>query len=519
MVLTLSLMLALFGCGRKEDTLFSGGTGTAEDPYRISTAEDLRQLSSLTQETESAYGYQKAHFAMTADIDLDNKSFDTIFPYVSFKGVFEGNGHTITGLKINYKKPLVGDATGSHGLFGIGREAVIRNLTISASTLSADVDSGEVGAIMGSAGKCTIENCHVTDSVTITSRYHAGGIAGTADRGTITGCTNGAAVTATGPVSTAGGIAAHSSSLVTDCRNTGAITAESDAGGIAAVQNASITNCENTGAVLAKKNNAAGIAGDFGDGALNSRENDETVAMTGCVNTGSVTSEKGDAAGIAARTSTGSIRGCENTGAVSGGNMAGGIVAVFLKSAFGDAASRFAVEDCVNSGPVETKMQTDLGYVGGICGWINASVAQVQILGCENTGAVNGLHFAGGVLGGFQGIRLEIADCRNTGNVNGFESCGGMVAYAAPTGEELCEVTITGCTNTGDLYAGLTSGFAGILKEVYAGGMVGKTSHLETQQEVQLTIDGCESTGALEGEGDPAHVHTDPLYPPQAFAE
>jgi hypothetical protein len=88
---------------------YSGGSGTAEDPYQISTAEDLMRLG------DSPEDYDK-HFILTADIDLDpnlpgRKVFDkaVIAPHLNpddswpfegtpFSGTFEGNNHTYDGV-------------------------------------------------------------------------------------------------------------------------------------------------------------------------------------------------------------------------------------------------------------------------------------------------------------------------------------------------------------------------------------------------------------------------------------
>jgi hypothetical protein len=98
---------------------YSGGSGTAQDPYQIATAADLIALG------ETPADYDK-HFVLTADIDLDpalpgRKVFDRAiiapdtqatdwFQGTAFTGVFDGNGHTISHLTIK--------GNGRLGLFG-----------------------------------------------------------------------------------------------------------------------------------------------------------------------------------------------------------------------------------------------------------------------------------------------------------------------------------------------------------------------------------------------------------------
>src|SRR3972149_3361954 len=113
---------------------YSGGSGTAGDPYQIATAADLIALG------ETPGDYDK-HFILTADIDLDpnlpgRKVFDkaviapasstNTYPYVQgtpFTDVFDGNGHTISHLRIK---------GGSYpGLFGqLASGAEVRDLGV-----------------------------------------------------------------------------------------------------------------------------------------------------------------------------------------------------------------------------------------------------------------------------------------------------------------------------------------------------------------------------------------------------
>ena len=84
---------------------FSGGSGTAENPWRIGTAAQLNNVRN----------HLKAHFILAADIDMSKyESWEPIGkfagtaedpdmpdPSVAFTGTFNGGGHTISNLKIN----------------------------------------------------------------------------------------------------------------------------------------------------------------------------------------------------------------------------------------------------------------------------------------------------------------------------------------------------------------------------------------------------------------------------------
>lgn len=63
------LLLSVCCLALAEESPFAGGTGTAEDPWQIATAEQLLALSAAVNDG-SANGYPGQFFALTADIDL-----------------------------------------------------------------------------------------------------------------------------------------------------------------------------------------------------------------------------------------------------------------------------------------------------------------------------------------------------------------------------------------------------------------------------------------------------------------
>ena len=87
---------------------YSGGSGTAGDPYRIGSDANLLQLAA------DANDYNK-HFVLIADINLASYNFTTAviapdtnnsasgFQGVQFSGIFDGNGYTISNLILQRK--------------------------------------------------------------------------------------------------------------------------------------------------------------------------------------------------------------------------------------------------------------------------------------------------------------------------------------------------------------------------------------------------------------------------------
>lgn len=159
---------------RAEGT-FSGGTGSEEDPYLISTADDVQLLSS---NVKSGDMYEGKHFKMTNDIDMS--SVANFLPIgnniessnvTAFCGVFDGNNNTIRGINCKYE----GVNSIGVAMFGVTMQATIKNLYIDDCSFSADAIVAPVVAVaMGT----TVKNCHVGSNVVVDAAkmFNAGGL-------------------------------------------------------------------------------------------------------------------------------------------------------------------------------------------------------------------------------------------------------------------------------------------------------------------------------------------------------
>ena len=79
-------------------SVFAGGTGTREDPYKIATLEELKAFRDSVNDGES---YQGMYIMLTADIDLGNEEWTPIGTEGKpFRGTFDGSGNTISNLYI-----------------------------------------------------------------------------------------------------------------------------------------------------------------------------------------------------------------------------------------------------------------------------------------------------------------------------------------------------------------------------------------------------------------------------------
>ena len=126
------------------------GTGTAEDPYKISSADDLKAFAEIVNS-----GKTDACAELTDDIDLDCNDTNPWTPIgghiFAYTGTFNGNGHTIDGLYCS-------DSDGCVGLFGyVGDGGTVKNFTV-IGTVSGATAGGVCGWNTG-----TITNCYWLD--------------------------------------------------------------------------------------------------------------------------------------------------------------------------------------------------------------------------------------------------------------------------------------------------------------------------------------------------------------------
>lgn len=137
------------------DRKYSGGTGTAADPYLIANEADLRELSASTAD-------YSAHFKQTADIKMGAEAFTPIGQEMNrFKGTYDGSGFVIDGLS-NINPSSINEVS----LFGDVENAVLKNMGI--TSLNINTDKGFSGIVTRSFG-LTMSNCYVTGNVSSTA--------------------------------------------------------------------------------------------------------------------------------------------------------------------------------------------------------------------------------------------------------------------------------------------------------------------------------------------------------------
>ena len=232
-----------------------------------------------------------------------------------YKGVFDGNDHTISGLNIT-NATYVSDGYGSFtGFFGVITDATVRNVTF----VNPSVTNGSAAILAGYAENSTIENCHVR-KVTVIGKSEA-------KRG----------------VHNAGGLVAHADDGVSilNCTVTGKITAQT------------ITF---TGNVTGQSGPVGGIVGKATG----------TITISGCHFNGSLTTEgisNSHAGGIVGdmQSGSGSIEGCTANVTVNSKHYNGGIT--------GYVRTTVTIDGCASSGTLTCDQ-----YCGGLVGYYPANI-------------------------------------------------------------------------------------------------------------------------------------------------
>ena len=231
------------------------GEGTAENPYLISTTDELIALvETINNETtadEDGHAENRYNIELSNDIDITGIEWQPIgcvsgSRNVFFNGVFNGNGHAIKGLTIK-RENVNADANKYVGLFSrVGSKTQIKNLTLESPSITG---FQSVDALTRSANGGTVENCHIRNAQ-ISGTNKIGGLIGNLAFPTL------------------------------------------EPGETRAI-GTTVTNCSVTGNLEATSNTVGGI---IGDGSYSIPE--PLTSITACWFDGNITSAKGNIGGI-----------------------------------------------------------------------------------------------------------------------------------------------------------------------------------------------------------------------------
>ena len=385
------------------------GSGTEEDPYKVDSASDLAYFAYKTQILgEQCYD----HIVLTRDIDLAGYDWmpigtgrnvvSGVQPY--FRGIFDGQGHSISNLNINVEGY---QELNEYGLFGlIDVDAVLKNFTI----LSGEVNgSAKVGGAVGWLWSASVEN--VINYANINGSSYVGGIVGNY----------------------------HSweGNFVRECQNYGTITGTNYTAGIvgggddsSGMQN--IVDCVNYGTIKGASF-TGGIVGNI-----------VKVKMSGCVNYGSISGQD-RVGGIAGRVNNNSVVSeLVNYGDVTGWTHVAGIL--------GGAAYADSATSCFNLGNIKGE-----SHIGGVIGYVYDGIT---LTNSANFGNITGTNTEVGGLIGLVESSSAGAVIRNNGSEGSLVGTGATnvgTLIGRITGSNVVENNYANMTTTSNTFIGAGS--------------------------------------------------------------
>ena len=358
-IITLVIVAALTGCGSSVGPFMEWDGVTTdtswyddgETDFSITTAAALAGLAELANGGNNFSGK-----TITQKVNIDLKGHDwtsigiTTDDTTWFKGVYNGNGKTISNLAIISDQDYINYV----GLFGfIDFGGTVENLKLVAVNINLTGDSYCAGGVAGD-NYGTIKNCSVSGFV---KTYNtAGGVAGY-NEGTIQYCYSTCTVEGTLSV---GGVVGTNIGTVQYCYATGAVSGIISVGGVAGENSGEIKNCYAT----------ATVSGETAIGGL-SGNNVFGGTVRNCYATGDVTGSE-HTGGVVGYNDQSTIQNCYATGNVEGDLSTGGVV--------GSAYGNDTIENCV----ALNNSITGSTYVSRVIGHRNTSSSLDNNYGSED---------------------------------------------------------------------------------------------------------------------------------------
>ena len=314
--------------------------GGADTPFQIAGAAQLAELAQYVNAGDATF--VSAHYVLTDDVNLSAYGNWTPIGTINqpFAGVFDGQNHVVTGLKIDRSQGVY------QGLFGYvsgtddAHKAQIKNVAVRDAQIRAWT---EVGAVVGRYGQFTqgfvepLENCAMIG-------------------GTIQGTSG-----SMGQSSCVGGIVGRACGEIQRCYATGNIIGADNAidyGGIVGESFKTVNACYWTGRLSA----LGSYADDFGGIAGTARG-----AVTNCYTTGDITGSLDNAGtlGSIVGCAMDRVTNCYATGSVKGWRAIGGIAG----QAYGDTYAHATISGCMAlNTSVESNPFYSIGRVAGLTG-------------------------------------------------------------------------------------------------------------------------------------------------------
>ena len=361
-----------------------------------------------------------------------------------FKGIFDGNGFSVSNLKINRPDENY------QGFFGITNGATIKNVTLDNVEVTGKNYTG--GLVGYNYNNSIIENC--TSSGNVTGNSYTGGLVGeNYNDSTIENCTSSGNVT--GYYCT-GGLIGHnfSNSKISNCSSSATVKGDSDYTGglVGANKEALIENCSAFGMVTGNTS-TGGLVG----------YNHINATIENCTSSGNVTGNGRTGGLVGYNYDNSIIKNSNSLGNVIGNDLyTGGLV--------GTNHINSTIENCSSSATVSGN-----SYTGGLIG-VNHTNSTINNCSSSATVTGNGNNI-GGLVGRNQ-VNSTINNCFSSANVTGNNITGGLVGQNY---------------NNSSIYNSISSAY--VTGNTYTGGLAGSNIYYST-------INNSSSSGTVKSNGN-----------------
>jgi hypothetical protein len=324
-IILLTILIFLFAFASASSAQYSGGSGTQEDPYQISTVADWQTLMNTSDDWNK-------HFILTADLDLKGIMLSPIGNGPkTFTGVFDGNGHIISNAVINMPE------SDYVGMFGyVDQNGQLCNIAVQDINITG---RNAVGGLVGFFNSGRLDTCYATGSVS--GNGCVGGLVGD-NGGSLIACY--AIGSVSGDDNVGGLVGLNFFGNLNACYASGLISGGKQSGGLVGGNlGGNLTACYATGSISGTEA-VGGLVGYNYQGSLSA-----------CYAMSSVKTGGNAVGGLVGANWWGSITDCYTTGSVSGGAEVGGLVGFSHQS---------SLSACYATGLVSGNRN-----IGGLVGW------------------------------------------------------------------------------------------------------------------------------------------------------
>lgn len=412
---SIHLLHAVFASTLVAGTLIFAPAATAvlscgsPGPVTISNESDLRDLA--TNDDCWVAGFT---FTQSDDIELSGSWTTPIGNVINrFAGIYDGNGKEIRGLSVSSSSD-----TSYVGLFGNTSGATLKNIELTAVTISTSALTEYVGGIVGAAENTDILNSSVAGIIQGT--HYVGGIAGSATDGSL-------------------------------------ISASTTAGSVGGAD---------SGVCI------GGIVGSI--------EESELLNVSSAANMRNNSVDGMELGGVVGVSHNSSITNASASGSVTGGQFSGGLVGAF-RTIDNDAAGTFTLSHSHATGAVQAS-DSGAGGIGGLVGKFQSVLPSGDsTIVVSNSYATGSVTAAGDRVGGLIGevyllrggtpvrnLNFTLSESYATGAVTGDDQAGGLVGYTFLNIQSSeSTVTLNGNFSTGPVEGNIAAG--GLIGEIDGG--------------------------------------------------